>query len=103
MKKIAISIFAFLLSVGIFQSVNAQTAVSQQKPVQTTQVSQQNLIAEENARVEAAKEAEAQKLQVEQNEKAAYIKQLQQNKPVVVTPATSEKRKNSAVVKKNQK
>jgi hypothetical protein len=101
MKKITLSIVALIFSAAGFQSANAQ--VTQQKPVQSTQVNQQNLIAEENARVEAAKQAEATKVQVEQAEKAAYINQLQQNKPAVVAPATSEKRKSSVAVKENQK
>lgn len=106
MKKTILSIFTLVLAAGI-QSTFAQSAVisstSDAAQVHSTQVNQQNLIAEENARVEAAKQAEATKVQVEQTEKAAYINQLQQNKPAVVAPATSEKRKSFVAVKENQK
>ncbi len=101
MKKIIVSIFTLVLATGI-QSASAQSAVINStnepaKVVQSSQVDQQNLNTTE------AKQAEATKVQSEQAEKAAYVNQLQQNKPAVVAPATSEKRKSSVAVKENQK
>lgn len=100
MKKISLSLFTLALSIlGINNSYAQSTSRGLASDItQSTQVNQQNLNT-----VETVTQTEVQKVQVEQAEKAAYINQLQQNKPAVVAPATSEKRKSSVAVKENQK